>query len=67
MDQMQQYLDISFRITRERVLIFCARQVIQDNGILGRKEPQLDWLRITEWAYAGIFAVAFQFQNRDYF
>ena len=28
---------------------------------------QLDWLRIAEWAYAGIFAVAVRFQNQDQF
>ena len=28
---------------------------------------QLDWLRIAEWACAGIFAVAVQFQNQDHF
>ena len=26
---------------------------------------QLDWLRIAEWAYAGIFSVAVLFQNQD--
>ena len=28
---------------------------------------QLDWLWVAEWACAGIFAVAVQFQNRDKF
>ena len=28
---------------------------------------QLDWSWIVEWAYAGIFAVAVQFQNQDQF
>ena len=29
--------------------------------------PQLDWLRIAEWACAGIFAVTVRFQNQDRF
>ena len=28
---------------------------------------QLDWPWIAEWAYAGIFAVAVRFQNKDQF
>ena len=32
-----------------------------------RKFIQLDWPWIAEWAYAGIFAVAVQFQNQDDF
>ena len=28
---------------------------------------QLDWPWIAEWAYAGIFAVAVQFKNKDQF
>ena len=31
------------------------------------KNIQLDWPRIAEWAYAGIFAVAVQVQKQDQF
>ena len=34
-------------------------------GIKYKLYLQLDWPQVAEWAYAGIFPVAVQFQNQD--
>ena len=49
-------------VTRWRPIIVLFLQALPPLSYL-----HVDWLRIAEWVYAGMFAVAARFQNKDHF